>query len=279
MALRTDLAIEGGGMGSDKKRFRTVSHKEQLPFGSRTSTLLRTSGGDPFGTYITYELPPFAASAENTDCLAEALADSLRGLLKGRTEAVLVAGLGNYSVTPDAVGPLTAEKVLATRHITGMYKDVFPNDLSTVSVLAPGVLGQTGIEAAEILASAARLIGASAVIAVDALAAKDYSRIGCTIQLTDTGISPGSGVGNCRKELSEQTLGIPVVAVGVPTVVDAATLMENLTGRATDTGKELVVTPRDIDEVVQKAAALLALSLNAALQPTLSLTDIRELTA
>ncbi len=278
MALRTDLAIEGGGMGGGKKRYRAVNHKERLPFGSRTSTLLKTPEGDSYGRYITYELPPFAASAESTDCLAESLADSLRGLLKGHTQAVLVAGLGNASVTPDAVGPLTAEKVLATRHITGMYKDLFPNDLATVSVLAPGVLGQTGIEAAEILASAARLTRASAVIAIDALAAKDYARIGCTIQLTDTGISPGSGVGNCRKELSKRTLGVPVVAVGVPTVVDAATLMENLTGQEADTGRDLVVTPRDIDEVVHKASCLLSLSLNLALQPTLSLSDIRELT-
>ena len=141
MALRTDLAIEGGGMGGEKKRYRTISHKEQLPFGSRTSTLLKNPGGESYGKYITYELPPFAVSAENTDCLVESLADSLRDLLKGRTEAVLVAGLGNSSVTPDAIGPLTAKKVLATRHITGMYKDQFPNDLSTVSVLAPGVLG------------------------------------------------------------------------------------------------------------------------------------------
>jgi spore protease len=183
---------------------------------------------------------------------------------------VLVAGLGNNDITPDAIGPRTVRQVLATRHIGGeLARENGFDALRPTAAIAPGVLGQTGMEIAEIIRALAATLKPAAVIAVDALAAGDVSRLGTTIQISSAGISPGSGVMNAREELSEKSLGLPVISVGVPTVIDAAAL----TGSSTP----MMITPRDIDLLVGRAGKALSLIINKALQPELSFEEIAYL--
>jgi spore protease len=194
---------------------------------------------------------------------------------------ILVVGLGNNDITPDAIGPQTAAKIFATRHLREQYdrnEEEFLTSLRQVSSFAGGVMGQTGIETAEIVRAISAEIAPKCIIAVDALACSDIDRLGTTIQITDTGISPGSGVSNSRKELSEKVFGIPVIAVGVPTVVDMHTIVKNLTGRKIN-GElpNMLVTPRDIDRLTERASQLLAFGINLALHPTLTFEDVRGL--
>jgi spore protease len=150
--------------------------------------------------------------------------------------------------------------------------------LRQVSVMASGVLGQTGIETAEIIEGLLEKLKPSCVIAVDALACSDISRLGTTIQLSDSGISPGSGVANKRKELSEATLGIPVIAAGVPTVVDMYTIVEGMTGRRAVTEvPNMMVTPRDVDRLIERSSALISMGINLALHPELSFEDVETI--
>ena len=193
---------------------------------------------------------------------------------------ILVAGLGNSDITPDALGPMTASKILATRHLKReLMKDAdFFSDMRPVGVIAGGVLGQTGIETAELISAVAEKVEPACIIAVDALACSDVERLGRTIQISDTGISPGSGVQNKRLELSDGTLGVPVIAVGVPTVVDMHTIVQNYTGsKISDKLPNMMVTPRDADRLVSRAASVLAAGINLALQPSLDFGEIEEL--
>ena len=194
---------------------------------------------------------------------------------------MLAVGLGNAEITPDALGPLTAARILATRHLRRELADNEPDTdflraLRPVSVLANGVLGQTGIETAELIAALRTPVEPACIIAVDALACSDLSRLGTTIQISDAGISPGSGVQNRRAELSRKTLGIPVIAVGVPTVVDLHTILRQGGGQPEQL-PNMMVTPRDIDKLLHHAARLIALSLNLALHPQLSYEDAEAL--
>ena len=200
---------------------------------------------------------------------------------------ILVAGLGNESITPDALGPRATRRLFATRHINGEIARVtgFQN-LRPVAALCPGVLGQTGIETAEILESVVRGISPSAVIVIDALSSRRLSRLGTTVQLTDTGLSPGSGVGNKRAEISLRTLGVPVIAIGVPTVVDGATLIADwLDSYGIDPRKEpqferesfMMVAPKEVDLLIDRAAEVVAMGINCALQPTLDEQELLEL--
>ena len=207
----------------------------------------------------------------------------------------VVVGLGNRSVTPDSLGPRTAERVLVTRHMG----DCLPRDvpMSSVCAAAPGVLGVTGIETAEILRGMVAHVKPDAVIAVDALAARSSKRIASTIQITDTGITPGSGVGNHRKALDRRTLGVPVIAVGVPLVVYASTIASDalcalgegeveeeriaacVERVVSEKLGEMIVTPRDVDALVERMAGVLADGINQALHPSLSSSEIAQLMA
>ena len=186
----------------------------------------------------------------------------------------MAAGLGNTEITPDALGPAVARGIFATRHIPKELTKAAGLDLlRQVSVITPGVLGQTGIEAGELIKAAAEKIKPAAVIVIDALAAQSGDRLFKTVQLCDTGIAPGSGGGNNRKELnrrgeiSEKTVGVPVIAIGVPTVIDADTLSERLTGISPEKKSEMFVTPKDVDMLTQRLAKLLAEAINMFLQP------------
>ena len=210
-----------------------------------------------------------------------ALAGLLAELLPRDGGPVLVAGLGNRAITPDAIGPLAAESVLATRHLTRQAPEYFA-DWRPVSVIAPGVLGQTGVETAEVLTGLMKTVTPRAVIAVDALACGRLSRLTRTIQVTDTGIVPGAGVGNARAGLNPDTLGVPVVAVGVPTVVDGATLAHEIRAQAKNASGEalddletpVIVTTRDIDREAADAARVIGYAIDLALHPHLTVSDI-----
>ncbi|MCI5801083.1 MAG: GPR endopeptidase [Oscillospiraceae bacterium] len=293
MNFRTDLAVELAEI-----------HKKELSEGLETSsrqegtvrverTRITTAGaerimGKPRGTYITIEAAPFSSSVTSADEEAEILAGEIAFLLGGRDGLILAAGLGNADITPDALGPLAVGRILATRHMTGKTAEAAGlSHLRPVAAVAPGVLGQTGIETSEIIASLCEKIKPSAAIIIDALAARSLSRLGNTIQLADTGISPGSGVQNRRRELSRDTLGVPVLSIGVPTVVDGHTLGCDLLGEwgyareakrhMAPEGRQMMVTPRDIDQLIKRASEVVAMGINRALQPELSAEEIHFL--
>ena len=280
MNFRTDLAMEAAENGGFLPP-EDVEQQEKRQGSTRITRLhIRTARGEqavgkPCGRYITLTLPPLSDDerrlAEEAKCVGEELAALLPA-----AGTVLVVGLGNRSVTPDTLGPATAARVLATRHIRGEFaRAAGLTDLRPTAVLTPGVLGQTGTESSEIVRGVCSEVKPSAVIVVDALAARSVQRLGCTVQLCDTGISPGSGVGNNRQPLNEEVLGVPVVGIGIPTVVDAATLVREMTGQepAAD-GEAMMVTPREIDTVIGRAARLLALAINGALQPAYAPADL-----
>lgn len=226
----------------------------------------------PIGKYITIDLPEFSHESELLDNRLNILTKAIKSLLPKNCEKYLVVGLGNDNITPDALGPLCAKQIFSTRHMKG---DIISNlnieNLKSVSAISTGVLGQTGIEAVEYIEGIAKIINPDLVIIVDALATRKLSRLGKTIQLTNTGISPGSGVGNFRKTINEKTLKIPVIVIGVPTVVDGNTIAFDLTGKkmpSTEINTEtMMVTPREIDTIIHRASQLLALGINCALQP------------
>ena len=195
--------------------------------------------------------------------------------------AVLVGAMLAYVLTPDALGPQVAQHILVTRHLTEeLARSLGMGSLRKTAALIPGVLGQTGVESGELTAALVNFIQPSAVIVVDALAAQDYGRLGRTIQISDSGIAPGSGVQNSRKELSRRTLGIPVLSIGVPTVIDAATLAAQLTGSSCEQAHQTaMVTPREIDRLIGHSAKFIALAINKALYPELSLEEIGFLCA
>ena len=229
----------------------------------------------PIGRYVTLELGPLVRREEGAFLRAcRALAGELRGQLKLEAgESVLVVCLGNPEVTPDAIGPLAAEQILVTRHLKEAEPELFAA-FRPVSVFRSGVLGTTGVESAELARSAAALVQPDKVIAVDALAARDSGRLCREVQISDAGIVPGSGVGNARSALNQETLGAPVVAVGVPTVVDARTMCRDLTGCEDGPGEGMFVTPRDIAAQVRSLARLVGWSVNMALHEGITPEDM-----
>lgn len=281
MNVRTDLALEQineDNLPDGVKKYRRGSAFEITEIVIENDNH-RASLGKGKGRYITLESGSLSRYCGNYEDMAQELADELKSMLPDGE--ILVAGLGNRDITPDAIGPWTAEKVLATRHFRNELKENeadFLASLRPVSCLAGGVLGQTGIETAELIKSVCREIKPSAVIAVDALACSDISRLGTTIQLSDSGISPGSGVANSRKELSAKSLGIPVIAVGIPTVVDMHTIMYSCGEcEIPEDIPNMMVTPRDIDRLSERGAELIACGINLALQPSFSFEDVRGL--
>jgi spore protease len=239
--------------------------------------------------YVTLEVKSISDHLDADNGLLNQIAKELSTLLP-KKGAVLVAGLGNRAITPDALGPLAVEKVMATRHIKGELARVTGLDqLRPVAVVSPGVLGCTGIEAVELIKALVKELKPAAVIAIDALAARSASRLGCTVQLCSAGISPGAGVGNARPQIDISTLGIPVVGMGVPTVVDATTLAADLLGgelprtqevqeKVEPRGAPMMVTPREIDLIISRGARILGMAVNLALNPALSIEEFEELT-
>lgn len=283
MSIRTDLAVEmvDEDASSLPKGIKRKLRKSSACSVTEIIVADDSAGrriGKPKGRYITIETDRLSASPRDFDEQVENIAAEIASL-KGGGKTALVVGLGNSDITPDALGPLVISQIIATRHLHEELPEGHGlKQLNAVSAIAPGVLGQTGIEAAEVVKSLCDAVSPDCVIVIDALACSDISRLGTTIQLTNSGISPGSGVQNRRKEFSEATLGVPVVAVGVPTVVDMHTIVENITGSPPDKHlPNMMVTPRDVDKLIERTARLLAYSINKAVQPMLTVEDITAL--
>lgn len=278
MNVRTDLALEKEEFITNSENTGIKKRKKHTEKTEVTEIEIVSSDGEraigkPKGRYITVEMSEFSYDSEILDDRLKSLTAEIKRLLPDGEGTVLVAGIGNENITPDALGPLCAKSIFSTRHIDNkLAYEIGFKSLHPVCTLATGVLGQTGIETGEIIKSVVSSVSPRAVILVDALAAASLSRLGRTVQITDTGITPGSGVGNSRAEISEKTLGVPVIAIGVPTVVDAVTLAKDITENAevadiAENAKNMMVTPREIDVMVKRAAKLIALSVNCALQP------------
>jgi spore protease len=262
---RTDLAAESLPQGGGELPGVRSRHYAKNGFQITEVEVLDKRGEDalckPQGRYITLDIDSFYRREEDSFSNAvPLLAACIAQLLPlEAADSVMVAGLGNPAITPDAIGPETTRSLLATRHL----KEQMPEDFSNfrpVSVFQTGVLGTTGIESAQLIQAIRTAVAPAAIVVIDALAARSSEKLCRTVQLTDSGIIPGSGVGNDRAELSRHVLGVPVLAIGVPTVVDA--------------GEGLIVTPRDIDKCVKDAGKLIAYALNLAFHPCLTLADI-----
>lgn len=285
MGIRTDLTLEAAQQLTKTTPLEGVikneCHKADLNI---TEIIVETDSaaenlGKPKGKYITIHSElPLENHPDNFNERVDILAEEINKLCENK-ENILVVGLGNKSITPDSLGPDVADQTFATRHIKQLAEDVDTSDLSTVSVLKTGVLGDTGIESSETVRAVCDMIKPSVIIVIDALACSEVSNLGTTIQLCDTGISPGSGVENARKELSEQTLGTKVIAIGVPTVVDMQTISEYVfkTPSPNKEMNNMMVTPRSIDKLIMRVSRLIAMGINRAFQPNLSIEDITSL--
>ena len=289
MKFRTDLALERKEML--KTELEGVEVKKSENDECKTTVIKITDKeaakklGKAVGTYITLEMNSFSDEAAVSDGRLEALIQSIKKLLPPGNGTVLVAGVGNADLTSDALGPITASHIFSTRHLSNELKIAagFSKELRPVASVSTGVLGKTGIESSEYIKSICKAVKPDCVITVDALAAGSVERLGKTVQMSDTGIAPGSGIGNARKRIDEKFIGAPVIAIGVPTVVDAVALAAELSGKKTDEFQKnqitpnLIVAPKDIDLLIKNASYLLALAINCALQPTLTPKEIYSL--
>lgn len=289
MAFRTDLAVEAIENHKTAAALPHVRQSDRMLEGFAVHEVRILSEdaareiGKPQGRYLTLELDALIRREEDAFPRAcKALSTLLRELLPRPNDGpVLIAGLGNRMITPDAIGPQTADHVIATRHLVAQSPAIFV-DWRPVSALAPGVLGQTGVETGEVICGVLDRVRPAAVIAVDALAAGRLSRLLRTVQLADTGITPGAGVGNARAALNKETLGVPVIAVGVPTVVDGATLAHEISSQLgqpacealDDLSQPVMITTRDIDREVADISRMIGYAVNMALHPHLSVADI-----
>lgn len=285
--LRTDMAEECCESTDLENGIRGISYKEYKQQGIGITKLEITDKegekiiGKPCGTYITLRVGKiWLADDETFENTAEVLSQEFKKLASGicpDIDSILVAGLGNRYITSDSIGPLVIKDLVVTRHIKTLDPVLFGKLSSlSVSALVPGVIGQTGIETAEIIKGAAKNVSPSLIVVIDALAAKNVDRLAVTVQISDTGISPGSGIGNTGKAINKETVGIPVISIGVPTVVDSSTLIYDVLERAgleeipqklkkeLDNGKSFFVTLKDADSAARETARLIAKSLNYA---------------
>lgn len=285
MSIRTDLALESAqqvslhtqleGVSQLRRSYKNISIEvtEITVESEKASHLLKK----PQGKYITIESTNghFSSYSDFFDGRVKCISDELKKLCE-IPERVLVVGLGNRAITPDSLGPETAGKIFATRHIKRLAADLDTSELSDVSVLTTGVMAQTGVESSVAVKALCNEISPQLVIVVDALACSDLNHLGTTVQLCNTGISPGSGVENARKELSEATLGVPCVAVGVPTVTDMSAVADAASGQS-ESFQGMIVTPKTIDNLIMRTSAMIAAALNKTLHPALSFEEIQSL--
>ena len=268
MENSSDLAVESFE-SAEKTKINGVVVKENK--NTTTVDVINQNGAEaiskPIGRYVTLEVDSFVNNTDIFDGRLDEFSSVLDSMLPENITSVLVAGLGNINITADSLGPKTRSYILSTRHIISDFKNCegFGN-LFPVSAVSTGVLGETGIETAEIISGIAYKIKPSLIIAVDALAASSKERLGTTVQFSSSGISPGSGVGNHRNEISEKTLGIPVIGIGIPTVICTSVLGEN--------GGDTFVTPREIDKITEQGAKLIGMGINACFQKNISHRDL-----
>jgi spore protease len=325
-SVRTDLALEAkemasGPQGGDIPGVHTETSQDDGDMIVTKMDVVSEEGAKAIGKlpghYVTIEVPRLREKdSDLQDRVATRLAQEFAAFLQkigiGKEAKVLIIGLGNWNVTPDALGPLVVENVMVTRH----YFELMPEQVSPgyrqVSAVAPGVLGTTGIETSEIVQGIVEKSKPDLVIAIDALASRALERVNTTIQIADTGIHPGSGVGNKRKGLTKEFLGVPVIAIGVPTVVYASTIVNSTmdmmfrhfkqqtsnTGQIfgmldsmeenerlqlvrevlDPVGHNLLVTPKDIDQFIEDMANIIASGLNAALHDAIDENNVAAYT-
>lgn len=288
MSFRTDLALETRELLGTN--IPGIKHNERMEGNIKITNIeiLNDSASQslkkPKGKYVTIEFPTLTDNFQLSDKRIEIVSKEIASLIPNKG-LVLVVGVGNTDITPDALGPKATSYILATRHIKGeLARSTGLDKLRPVSAIFPGVLGQTGIETSEFITSIVNKLKPSCVIIIDALASKQAKHLGCTIQISNTGITPGSGVGNSRPQINKDTLNVPVISIGVPTVVDASTLAyslinedkapENLNEIISPHGSDMMVTPREIDLLIERASKLIGLSINCALQKDFSAEDI-----
>lgn len=318
--VRTDLAIEAKNVYKEEnnKEADGILVEEEEIDGSVVTTVkvLNQDGaekvGKPIGSYITIDIPEFTVyDGELMDDTSKVLGKTLKKFLNVKeNDSVLVVGLGNIKVTPDALGPKVCEKIMVTRHLKEVMPDYLDDSIILSSAISPGVLGVTGIETVEIIESLVKKTKPTLVICIDALASRKTERVNRTIQISDTGISPGAGVNNKRKEINEKSLGARVIAIGVPTVVHAATIANDTIDlvlddliRKSDSGKEfysmlknvdkdeknllikeildpylgdMVVTPKEVDIVIECLSKIIANGINIGIQPSMTMEDINK---
>ena len=310
MNIYLDLAVEAHDLlrgEADEEISGVIMKKEELSDVKVTTITIANHNGEkelgrPQGNYITVEAPEIK---ENNYLqhknVSEVLAGQLRKLFTFQEDSsILVVGLGNWQATPDSLGPKVVEKIMVTRHLFNYTPDEMKGNMRKVSAISPGVLGITGIETAEVIRGLVEHVQPNYVIAIDALAAGALERIGTTIQIADTGINPGSGIGNHRKGLNKETLGCHVIAIGVPTVVNAAVIahktVEELLGqmeaepalsnmyneeneqilmgvlsRALSPFEDnLMVTPKEVDDLIDRSSRIIANALNICIHPSIT---------
>jgi len=323
-AARTDLALEAHEMASPQGQPISGVQSETERQDGITITRMHVQTqegakaiGKMIGHYVTLEVPGLRqGDADLQDRVATAFAREFEAFLSrigvSPKSSVLVVGLGNWNVTPDALGPLVVENILITRHLFEMLGDQVRPGYRPVSAVAPGVLGTTGIESSDIVQGIVKQARPELVIAVDALAAKSLERVNTTIQIADTGIHPGSGIGNKRRGLTRETLGVPCVAIGIPTVVYASTIVGNTMDMMLahmkrhspnsgalfgvlesmkeeerlqlvrevlqPLGHDLLVTPKEIDQFMEDTANIIASGLNAALHEAIDSSNVAAYT-
>lgn len=292
MRFRTDLAIENKEMYDSENKDKGIeisgveveTEKFKGIVGVTRIKITDDHGSKvmqkPLGNYITLEVDGVVDGPEELkEVVAMAVSNELKKLIQFHSNLkVLIIGLGNDKVTPDSLGPYTVSKVKVTRHYFLMNEGDGDDEISCVSGFIPGVMGSTGMETADLIKSAAKIANPEVIIAIDSLAARNVNRISTTIQISDTGISPGAGTGNNRKQLNEKTLGTKVIAIGVPTVIDSKTLiLDNLFGFLKEpsdaeqyldqNGVPMIVTSTEIDQVIKDYSDIISNGINITLHP------------
>lgn len=294
--IRTDLALEAHEINAQAGCEDGIRTEEETIDGFLVTTVHVSAGeGERLakkkaGTYINVDVgKSWLLASEGFAALVALLAGQLRRLFpSGFSGSALVVGLGNYDITADSIGPKAVEKVVVTRHLRTLNPQLYKSaGFGDLCAFAPGVLGQTGMESAEIVHSIVEAVRPALIVAIDALASRRLARLATTVQLCDTGIYPGAGVSNRRSELSKETLGVPVISIGVPTVVDAATLAYDLLGKDADEqaaaallagdGKDMFVTLKESDVITKQTARLLGFAINRAFHGDMSVEEMEEL--
>lgn len=306
--FRTDLADESAELtGSVSDVFsKDISVKEHTEHGFTVKQMhiLTQKGekmsGKPIGKYVTVDVGKiWLSDKERFFGACTVISNHIKEFLPkdSKNASCLLCGLGNKNIIADAIGPITAENFIVTSHLESLDKELFDScGFRKTMCVCPGVLGETGIEGAEIIKGATKCAKADFIIAVDALAARSLSRLATTVQICNTGISPGSGINNARKEISEKTMGVPVISIGVPTVVEVNTLVADVIKTATENtscgsnvcfsellekvsssaGEGFFVTPKETDHIIKDVSKLIGFSLNIALQDNIGITEIDE---
>lgn len=280
MAIRTDLAVEAHELSKGEGKEIEGIKVETSEHGDITKTIvdvINEKGAETInkmiGRYVTIGAPNLKYSIDDYESVCEMLKSEIKEM-SGSAKRTLIVGLGNRAITPDALGAEVVDNLIITAHIKDRIPEIFGEDYSYVSAVVPGVMGTTGIETVEIVKGVVDKVKPELVIAVDALAGADINRVSTTIQISDTGIAPGSGVGNHRDGLNLDSLGVKVIAIGVPTVIAAELLGgENIK----DEFKSLMVTTKDIDLEIKRMGKAIANGINMALHKNVTLRTVEEL--